>query len=192
MSNVVALEGAEVGVACNVIVPAALTRLAEGLDTSAYPPMGPELTAPAVGWLAHESCSITGEMLVAIAGRVARAYLAETPGVYQPSWTIEDVAARTRRDPRPGRLLGAARRPLRPHRPHHQEFRDDNGEQRAWRLWSMNASCDLFEAEGINTRFGVADPSFVHLSASPRNAAGRWSGRITRSRPGSWPRRCPG
>ena len=93
MSNVVALEGAEVGVACNVIVPAALTRLAEGLDTSAYPPMGPELTAPAVGWLAHESCSITGEMLVAIAGRVARAYLAETPGVYQPSWTIEDVAA---------------------------------------------------------------------------------------------------
>ena len=37
----------------------------------------------------------------------------------------------------------------------------------------MNASCDLFEAEGINTRFGVADPSFVHLSASPRNAAGR-------------------
>ncbi len=91
LSNVVALEGAEAGVTCNVIVPAALTRLAEGLDTSAYPPMGPELAAPAVGWLAHESCSITGEMLVAIAGRVARAFLAETPGVYQPSWTIEEV-----------------------------------------------------------------------------------------------------
>jgi hypothetical protein len=65
--------------------------MAEGLDTSAYPPMGPELVAPVVGWLAHESCSITGEMLIAMAGRMARAYLAETPGVYRPSWTIEQV-----------------------------------------------------------------------------------------------------
>ncbi len=91
LSNVVALEGAAAGVKCNVIVPAALTRLAEGLDTSAYPPMGPELAAPVVGWLAHESCSITGEMLVSIAGRVARAFIAETQGVYRPSWTIEQV-----------------------------------------------------------------------------------------------------
>jgi NAD(P)-dependent dehydrogenase (short-subunit alcohol dehydrogenase family) len=91
LSNVVALEGAADGVKCNVIVPAALTRMAEGLDTSAYPPMRPELAAPAVGWLAHESCSITGEMLVSIAGRVARAFVAETPGVYRPSWTIEQV-----------------------------------------------------------------------------------------------------
>lgn len=94
LSNVAALEGYDHGVSSNVIVPAALTRLAEGLDTSAYPPMGPELTAPAVGWLAHESCSITGEMLVSIAGRVARAYIAETEGVYQPEWSIEDVGER--------------------------------------------------------------------------------------------------
>uniref|UniRef100_UPI0024543A2D SDR family NAD(P)-dependent oxidoreductase n=1 Tax=Nocardia asiatica TaxID=209252 RepID=UPI0024543A2D len=92
LSNVVALEGAEFGVRSNVIVPAAVTRLADGLDTSSYPPMGPELTAPAVGWLAHESCSITGEMLVSVAGRVARAYIAETPGVYRPSWTVEGIA----------------------------------------------------------------------------------------------------
>lgn len=93
LSNVIALEGAPVGVKSNVIVPAALTRMAEGLDTSAYPDMRPELVAPTVGWLAHESCSITGELLVSIAGRVARAYIAETPGVYRPSWSIEDVAA---------------------------------------------------------------------------------------------------
>lgn len=91
LSNVVALEGADSGVQSNVIVPAAITRMAEGIDTSAYPPMEPELTAPAVGWLAHESCTISGEMLVSIAGRVARAYIAETPGVYRPSWTIEQV-----------------------------------------------------------------------------------------------------
>ncbi|MFD8099230.1 SDR family NAD(P)-dependent oxidoreductase, partial [Nocardia fluminea] len=105
LSNVVALEGAEHGVRCNVIVPAALTRLAEGIDTSAYPPMDPELAAPVVGWLAHESCSITGEMLVSIAGRVARAFIAETPGVYQPSWSIEEVGARiTEQRVRRGRI----------------------------------------------------------------------------------------
>jgi NAD(P)-dependent dehydrogenase (short-subunit alcohol dehydrogenase family) len=91
LSHVVALEGAAEGVKSNVIVPAAVTRMAEGLDTSAYPPMDPELVAPTVGWLAHETCSISGEMLVSIAGRVAKAYVAETPGVYRPSWTIEQV-----------------------------------------------------------------------------------------------------
>ncbi|NKY42759.1 SDR family NAD(P)-dependent oxidoreductase [Nocardia cerradoensis] len=94
LSNVVALEGAEAGVRCNIIVPSALTRMADGIDTSAYPDMRPELVAPAVAYLAHESCCLTGELLVAIAGRVARAYIAETPGVYQPSWTVDEVAAR--------------------------------------------------------------------------------------------------
>lgn len=92
LSNVAALEGEASGVKCNVIVPGAVTRMAAGLDTSAYPPMEPELVAPAVGWLAHESCSITGEILAAIAGRIARIFVAETPGVYRPSWTIEQVA----------------------------------------------------------------------------------------------------
>lgn len=91
LSSVVALEGAVDGVKSNVVVPAAVTRMAEGLDTSAYPPMEPEHVAPAVAWLAHESCSITGEILVAVAGRVARALIAETAGVYRPSWSIEQV-----------------------------------------------------------------------------------------------------
>lgn len=92
LSNVVALEGAAEGVKCNIIVPGAVTRMAEGIDISAYPPMGPELVAPVVGWLAHESCSITGEMLISIAGRVAKACFAESPGVYRAAWSIEDVA----------------------------------------------------------------------------------------------------
>jgi NAD(P)-dependent dehydrogenase (short-subunit alcohol dehydrogenase family) len=92
LSNVAALEGAEFGVKSNVIVPAAVTRMAAGIDTSAYPPMGPELVAPAVGWLAHESCSVTGDIFIAIAGRVARAVITESPGVYRPDWTIEQVA----------------------------------------------------------------------------------------------------
>jgi len=93
LSNVAALEGAERNVKSNIILPGAVTRMAEGLDTSKYPPMDPELVAPAVGWLAHESCSVSGEMLVAMAGRIARAFTAESAGVYRPAWSIEDVAA---------------------------------------------------------------------------------------------------
>nr|WP_205752266.1 SDR family NAD(P)-dependent oxidoreductase [Cryptosporangium phraense] len=92
LSHVAALEGADHGVQSNVIAPGALTRLAEGLDTSAYPPMDPELTAPVVGWLAHEDCSISGEVLVTMAGRVARAWVAESPGAYRAEWSIEQVA----------------------------------------------------------------------------------------------------
>lgn len=92
MSNVAALEGADYNIKSNVILPAAVTRMSAGVDTSAFPPMDPELVAPAVCWMAHESCSISGEMLSSGAGRVARAFPAESPGVYQPSWTIEQVA----------------------------------------------------------------------------------------------------
>jgi len=95
LNNVAALEGAAEGVTCNIIVPGAVTRMAEGLDISQYPPMQPELVAPAVGWLAHESCSITGEMIIAMAGRIARAFIGETPGVYRPSWTIDEVGQAT-------------------------------------------------------------------------------------------------
>ena len=92
LCNVAAIEGAAEGVKANIIIPAAVTRMAEGLDTSKYPPMDPDLVAPAVGYLAHESCAVTSEMLISVAGRVARALAVETQGVYQPSWTIEQVA----------------------------------------------------------------------------------------------------
>ncbi|MCF6385525.1 SDR family NAD(P)-dependent oxidoreductase [Mycobacterium sp. MBM] len=92
LSNVAALEGAGHNVACNIVVPSAVTRMAEGIDTSSYPPMGPDLVAPTVAWLCHDTCPVTGEMLVAIGGRVARAFIAETAGVYRPSWSVEDVA----------------------------------------------------------------------------------------------------
>jgi NAD(P)-dependent dehydrogenase (short-subunit alcohol dehydrogenase family) len=92
LSNTAAIEGKDLGIKSNVIIPAAVTRMSEGIDTSKFPPMEPEMVAPAVAWLCHESCSITGEMLVAMGGRVARAFIAESPGVYHPSWTVEQVA----------------------------------------------------------------------------------------------------
>lgn len=92
LNNIAALEGEEFNVKSNVIVPSAVTRMAEGLDISQYPAMEPELVSPAVGWLAHEDCPVTGGMIAAIAGRIARVFIAETKGVYRPSWTIEEVA----------------------------------------------------------------------------------------------------
>ena len=92
LNNIVAIEGADRGIKSNIILPGAVTRMADGLDISQYPPMGPELVSPVVGWLAHESCTISGEMLISMAGRVARAFVGETEGVYRPSWTIDEVA----------------------------------------------------------------------------------------------------
>lgn len=92
LNNVIALEGAAHNIKSNIILPGAVTRMAEGLDISQYPPMGADLVAPVVGWLAHESCSVTGELYSSMAGRVARALVAETEGVYRPSWSIETVA----------------------------------------------------------------------------------------------------
>ncbi len=92
LNNIVAIEGAEHGIRSNIILPGAATRMAEGIDTTGFPPMGPEMVAPVVGWLAHEACSISGEMLISAAGRVARAFITESEGVYAPDWTIEKMA----------------------------------------------------------------------------------------------------
>lgn len=92
LNNIIAIEGAEHGVKSNIILPGAVTRMAEGLDTSQYPPMTPDLVAPMVGYLAHEDCAVSAELYVAMAGRMARAYVTETHGVYRPNWTLDDVA----------------------------------------------------------------------------------------------------
>jgi NAD(P)-dependent dehydrogenase (short-subunit alcohol dehydrogenase family) len=93
LNNVIALEGGAHNIASNTIIPAAVTRMADGLDTSAYPPMEPELVAPMVAYLCHESCGVSGEHYIAAAGRMARAWTTESKGVFRPEWSIEDVAS---------------------------------------------------------------------------------------------------
>jgi NAD(P)-dependent dehydrogenase (short-subunit alcohol dehydrogenase family) len=94
LSNTAAIEGQHHDVKSNLIVPAAVTRMSEGIDTSKFPPMVPEQVAPMVGYLCHEDCTASGEMYVAMGGRVGRAWIAENAGVYQPEWSLEDVAER--------------------------------------------------------------------------------------------------
>lgn len=93
LCNVVALEGESAGIRCNMIAPAAVTRMSEGIDTSQFPPMDPNLVAPMVGWLSHEACDVTGEIYIAAAGRMARAFISESRGAFRREWTLEQVAA---------------------------------------------------------------------------------------------------
>ncbi|EZP80197.1 Short-chain dehydrogenase/reductase SDR [Novosphingobium resinovorum] len=94
LSNTAAIEGQHCNVRSNLIVPAAVTRMSEGIDTSRFPPMEPEMVAPMVAYLCHEQCEASGEMYVAMGGRLARARVSENAGVYMPEWSLEDVARR--------------------------------------------------------------------------------------------------
>lgn len=94
LSNTAAIEGQHANVRSNLIVPAAVTRMSEGIDTSKFPPMEPEQVAPMVAYLCHEDCTASGEMFVAMGGRLGRAWVAENAGAFQPDWSLEDVAGR--------------------------------------------------------------------------------------------------
>lgn len=83
-------------VTVNAIEPSAATRMADNLADSAFKAwfmdtMKVELVAPAVLALAHESCTVTGELFVVGGGRVARTVLAETVGYVNPRLSPEDV-----------------------------------------------------------------------------------------------------
>jgi len=90
LMRALAFAGRKHGINANCIAPAATTRLAgEG-----GPDLPPALVAPMVAYLAHETCSVTGEIYAAGGGRFARVFLASTDGYVhpQPDPTIEDVA----------------------------------------------------------------------------------------------------
>jgi NAD(P)-dependent dehydrogenase (short-subunit alcohol dehydrogenase family) len=92
LTRSLAVAGKKLGIKANLIAPAAMTRMAG--DGDGAPEMPPELVAPMAGFLAHETCPVTGEMYAAGAGRFARMLLAVTPGYVHPGPdpTIEDVA----------------------------------------------------------------------------------------------------
>jgi hypothetical protein len=84
------------GITVNAIAPAGATRMAENLAESEFrtwflATMRPELVSPLVAALAHDSCTVNGEVFVAGGGRVARVLLAETRGYVNPTLTPEDV-----------------------------------------------------------------------------------------------------
>jgi NAD(P)-dependent dehydrogenase (short-subunit alcohol dehydrogenase family) len=97
LTRSLATAGAEHGIRCNLVAPAAFTRMAGAADDDSpmATTMAPELVAPMVAFLAHESCPVTGEIYAAGAGRFARIFLAQAEGYLDTTGapTVDDVAA---------------------------------------------------------------------------------------------------
>ena len=93
MTRVLAIEGARHGIKVNAIAPMARTRMTEGLLADMNDRLDPELVSPVVAWLAHERCSVTGEVLTVGGGRVGRMFIGVTPGFFKADLTVEDVDA---------------------------------------------------------------------------------------------------
>jgi NAD(P)-dependent dehydrogenase (short-subunit alcohol dehydrogenase family) len=102
MARSLTTAGAAHGIKVNLIAPAAVTRMAgQPADQTDSPgrspgqtPMSPDLVAPMVAFLAHETCPVSGEIYAAGAGRFTRIFIASTVGYVHPALepTVEDVA----------------------------------------------------------------------------------------------------
>ena len=93
-----AAEGAAHGILVNAVEPVGATRMAENLAESEFrtwflATMQPEQVSPLVAALASDRCRVSGELLVAGGGRVARTVLGETHGWLDPDLTPESVLA---------------------------------------------------------------------------------------------------
>jgi NAD(P)-dependent dehydrogenase (short-subunit alcohol dehydrogenase family) len=91
LTKVLAQEGARDGITVNAIAPMARTRMTESLIGRLADRLAPELVSPVVAWLAHEDCTVTGEVLSCGGGRVARVFVAATPGWFDPAPDPEGV-----------------------------------------------------------------------------------------------------
>ena len=93
LTRVLAVEGAKYNIKANAIAPVASTRMTQDLGGSVGKTLDPGLVSPTVAWLAHEDCPVSGEIYSVGGGRVARVFIAVTPGYVKLDGriTLEDV-----------------------------------------------------------------------------------------------------
>src|SRR5262249_44777151 len=99
-----ALDGARYGIQVNAVAPRAKTRMStpeilsrtydapEEMFHGSMDVFAPELVSPAAAYLAHESCPLTGEVLISGGGQVMRLALLESQGITDERMTPEIVA----------------------------------------------------------------------------------------------------
>jgi NAD(P)-dependent dehydrogenase (short-subunit alcohol dehydrogenase family) len=105
-TRALALQGPPHGIRVNAVVPRAQTRLSapevmaktydvpvETFDSGSMDQYAPELVSPAAVFLAHESCTLDGALLVSGGGQVMRIAFVCNEGITNPDMTPEDVAA---------------------------------------------------------------------------------------------------
>jgi NAD(P)-dependent dehydrogenase (short-subunit alcohol dehydrogenase family) len=96
-----AAEGIEHGIKVNAVSPGGYTRLVISTLEDDSPLLAhskqnlpAELSSPAVAFLAHESCPVTGECIDSVGGAVQRCYIAQSRGFDERDHTIETIAER--------------------------------------------------------------------------------------------------
>jgi NAD(P)-dependent dehydrogenase (short-subunit alcohol dehydrogenase family) len=106
-TRALALDGLRHGIRVNAVVPRAMTRMstpdvlahvydadAESFGTSSIPEFGADFVSPAAVYLAHQSCTLAGELLICGGGQVQRLALSESVGIADNQLTPEVVAER--------------------------------------------------------------------------------------------------
>jgi NAD(P)-dependent dehydrogenase (short-subunit alcohol dehydrogenase family) len=102
MAKSITVSRGDANINVNCIAPNAMTRLAGRTEEESArmaamaTTMDPALVAPMVAYLAHESCTDSGEVYVAGAGRFARLFVGVTDGYLHSgpaAPTVDDVAA---------------------------------------------------------------------------------------------------
>jgi NAD(P)-dependent dehydrogenase (short-subunit alcohol dehydrogenase family) len=119
LTRALAHEGAPMGILVNGVAPRAGTRMSDAKTMAhvfdvpeerfastaqMYPP---EQVAPAVVYLAHESCVLNGEILVSGGGAVQRLVFSVTKGLTGDEMTPEDIGRNisTLMDPTDARVV---------------------------------------------------------------------------------------
>ncbi|MCW1431723.1 SDR family NAD(P)-dependent oxidoreductase [Novosphingobium sp. JCM 18896] len=101
LTRSLAAEGEALGIKVNAVSPGGYTRLVistcehdSPLLANARENLPPELSSPAVAFLAHETCPVTGECIDSVGGEVQRCFIARTAGFSDRDHTIETIAQR--------------------------------------------------------------------------------------------------
>src|SRR5262249_25379754 len=103
LTRCLATEGRNLGIQVNGFTPRAFTRMSEDHALSgrsaeeievARRMLAPELNAPVVAFLAHESCPLNREVLQGGMNSVSRIALIRTKGLAHEGITAEEVAER--------------------------------------------------------------------------------------------------
>jgi NAD(P)-dependent dehydrogenase (short-subunit alcohol dehydrogenase family) len=101
LTRSLAAEGEALGIRVNAVSPGGYTRLVistleadSPLLSNAKENLPPELSSPAVAFLAHEDCPVNGECIDSVGGEVQRCYIARTKGFADRDHTIETIAGR--------------------------------------------------------------------------------------------------
>jgi NAD(P)-dependent dehydrogenase (short-subunit alcohol dehydrogenase family) len=107
LTRVLAAEAAGTDIKVNAIAPVAATRMmdysmgsaaevddreAEALMRPFLDRLDPALVAPAVAFLAHADCPVSGEIYSVGGGQVSRFFIGRTRGYFQADLTLEDVS----------------------------------------------------------------------------------------------------